>query len=94
MINPILEQECVYSADKDGTFHVACIFMDDMDIVIKTNKEMSITEVQQVLNGFEKDLLGRVNIPLANHQVKLNMNGKMHNVAFDGNHTVKGFEAI
>jgi len=94
-MKPVLEQEYVYTADITEDFRVALISLGVTEkeeiITIKTEENMTLTEVDRVLRGFEADVLSRMSITLdENYPARLEYKGQTFKIAFGPDHKVKG----
>jgi len=91
----VLEQEYVYNADETEDFRVVRIALGvtEMEefITVKTEENMTLSEIDRVLRGFESDVLSRMDIKLdANYPARLEYKGKTLKIAFGEDHKVKG----
>jgi len=95
MTKSVLEQEFVYNADTDGEFRVVRVSLDvtEMEeiITIRAEQNMTLSEVERVLKGFEEDILKKMQMKLDdNYPARLEYKGKVFKIAFDREHKVKG----
>ena len=91
----VLEQEYVYNADKTDDFRVVKVSLDvtEMEeiITIKTEENMTLSEVDRVLRGFESDVLSKMGITLdKDYPARLMYKGQISKIAFGDDHKVKG----
>ena len=98
-IKSILEQEYVYTSESTGEFETVSISLDvtEMEeiVTLKTQKNMTLTEVETVLHGFEADILSRMQMTLTgNYPARLDYKGRVFKIAFDENHKVKGIAPL
>ncbi|MCL1883654.1 MAG: hypothetical protein FWF81_07890 [Defluviitaleaceae bacterium] len=94
-VKSILEQEYVYEADGTGDFCVVKVSLDitEMEeiVTLKPQQNMSLTEVERVLHGFEADVLRKMQMKLeGSYPARLQYKDKAFKIAFDNNHNVKG----
>ena len=86
---PILEQEYVYTADVTDEFRTVRISLDvtEMEeiVTLKPDQNMTMSEIDRALKGFEEDVLQRMNMRLGeSHPVQLEYKGKIFKISFDG----------
>ena len=86
---PILEQEYVYTSDSNEEFRTVVISLDvtEMEeiVTLKPQQNMTMTEIDRALKGFEEDILMRMQMRLAeSHPVQLEYKGKIFKISFDG----------
>jgi len=94
-VKPILEQEYVYQAD--GT-HDYCVVQVSLDVTemeeivtLKPEQNMTFSEVERVLLGFEADILNKMQMKLeGSYPARLQYKGKTFKIAFDDAHNVRG----
>ena len=86
---PILEQEYVYTSDNGEEFRTVIISLDvtEMEeiVTLKPLQNMTMTEIDRALKGFEEDVLQRMQMKLGeSHPVQLDYKGKLFKISFDG----------
>ena len=86
---PILEQEYVYTCDRGEEFRTVNISLDvtEMEeiVTLKPLQNMTMTEIDRALKGFEEDVLQRMQMKLGeSHPVQLDYKGKLFKISFDG----------
>jgi hypothetical protein len=91
----VLEQEYVYQADGSGDYCIAHVSLDitEMEeiVTIKPQQNMTFSEVERVLHGFEEDVLNKMQMELTgSYPARLEYKDKVFKIAFDDNHNVKG----
>ena len=89
MAKPILEQEYVYTADGNDEFRTVNISLDvtEMEeiVTLKPQQNMTMSEIDRALKGFEEDILKRMQMKLAeSHPVQLDYKGKIFKISFAG----------
>ena len=94
-IKPVIEQEYVYTSDSTGDYCVVRISLDvtEMEeiVTLKPQQNMSLSEVERVLHGFEDDVLKKMQMRLeGNYPARLDYKGSVFKIAFDDKHNVKG----
>jgi hypothetical protein len=91
----ILEQEYVYEADNTGDYCNVWVSLDITEmaeiVTIKPQQNMTLSEVERVLLGFEADVLQKMQMKLeGSYPARLDYKGRIFKIAFDENHKVKG----
>jgi hypothetical protein len=94
-VKSILEQEFVYQADKTGDYCNVTVSLDitEMEeiVTLKPQQNMTLKEVEQVLKGFEADVLTKMQMKLeGSYPARLEYKGRVFKIAFDDSHNVKG----
>ena len=92
---PVLEQEYVYTCDKTEEFRVVRIALDVTEleeiITLKPEQNMTLSEVERALKGFEEDILLKMQMKLDNdYPARLEYKGKLFKITFGEGHKVKG----
>ena len=87
-VKPILEQEYVYTSDNGEEFRTVNISLDvtEMEeiVTLKPLQNMTMTEIDRALKGFEEDVLQRMQMRLGeSHPVQLDYKGKLFKISFD-----------
>lgn len=85
----ILQQEYVYEADGHEEFRQVIISLDvtEMEeiVTLRPQQNMTMTEIDRALKGFEEDILKRMQMRLGeSHPVQLEYKGRMFKIAFSG----------
>ena len=88
-MKPILEQEYVYTSDGGDEFRTVNISLDvtEMEeiVTLKPLQNMTMSEIDRALKGFEEDILQRMQMRLGeSHPVQLDYKGKLFKISFDG----------
>jgi len=91
----ILEQEYVYQTDDTGEYCVVSVRLDitEMEeiVTLRPPQNMTFSEVERVLHGFEKDVLETMQMKLeGSYPARIEYKGKTFKIAFDNSHNVKG----
>ena len=87
---PILEQEYVYTSDSGDEFRTVNISLDvtEMEeiVTLKPLQNMTMSEIDRALRGFEEDVLQRMQMRLGeSHPVQLDYKGKLFKISFEDN---------
>ena len=95
----VLEQEYVYEADGTGDFRSVQVSLGltDMEeiVTLKPQQNMTYSEVERVLLGFEADVLKKMQMELSgSYPARLEYKGKTFKIAFDDRRNVKGIVAL
>jgi hypothetical protein len=96
---PVLEQEYVYISDSGDDFRVVKIALDitEMEeiITLKPEQNMSMSEVERALKGFEEDILQKMQMELSGtYPARLEYKGRVFKIAFGENKKVKGLAPL
>jgi hypothetical protein len=95
-VKSILTQEYVYQADGMDEYRVVQVSLDvtEMEeiVTLKPQQNMTFSEVERVLNGFEADVLRLMQMKLSgSYPARLEYKDKLFKIAFDDQtHSVKG----
>jgi two-component SAPR family response regulator len=84
----VLEQEYVYNCDSTGDFRVVRVSLDVTEmqeiVTLKPQENMTFSEVERVLKGFEDDILKKMQMKLEeNHPTRLDYKGRLFKITFD-----------
>ena len=95
---PILEQEYIYTADGNDEFRtviISLVLTEMQEIVtLKPQQNMTMSEIDRALKGFEEDILQRMQMKLGeSHPVQLEYRGKLFRISFE-NGKVSGIAPI
>ncbi|MCL2841110.1 MAG: hypothetical protein FWE05_10110 [Defluviitaleaceae bacterium] len=98
-VKPVLEQEYVYTSETTGEYNTVTISLDitEMEeiVTLKTDTNMTMTEVEQVLHGFEADVLKKMAMSLeGNYPARLEYKGRVFKIGFGPDHKVKGISPL
>jgi hypothetical protein len=98
-VKSVLEQEYVYNADETGDFRVVRISLDVTEmkeiVTLKPQENMTFAEVERVLEGFENDVLKRMQMELSPSQsVRLAYKGRLFEITFNESRKVTGFAPL
>ena len=94
---PILQQEYIYEADGHEEFRTVIISLDitEMEeiVTLRPQQNMTMSEIDRALKGFEEDILNRMQMKLGeSHPVQLEYKGRMFKISFS-NGKVSGIAA-
>ena len=98
-IKPVLEQEYVYTSDKTEEFRTVNISLDvtEMEEIVTLKPQMNMTgsEIERALAGFEEDILKRMQMKLGEtHPVQLEYKGKKFKISFGEGRKVTGISPL
>jgi len=96
---PVLEQEYVYTSDNTDEFRVVRIALDVTEleeiITLKPEHNMTLSEVERALKGFEEDILHKMQMKLDDdYPARLEYKGRLFKIAFSDGHKVKGLAPL
>jgi len=98
-VRPVLEQEYVYTCDATGEYNTVRVSLDvtEMEeiVTLKAQLNMTMSEVERVLHGFEADVLRKMQMKLTgNYPARLEYKGNIFKIAFGPDHKVKGISPL
>jgi len=98
-VKPVLEQEYVYTSDTTGDFCTVRVSLDvtEMEeiVTIKSSQNMTLSEVERVLQGFESDVLRKMQMSLeGSFPARLDYKGRTFKIAVSPDRKVTGIEPL